>query len=119
VTTSSSAGERIVGAARLGLTLSSDRAHVVLWMLVGGICCALVGPFEPNLLEEGVGLHVAQRLAHGEQLYRDVLVYTGPLPFELLGLLFRAFGEEIWVARSFVVGLHALATGACGRRCDG
>lgn len=112
MTTSSSAGERIVGAARLGLTLSSDRAHVVLWMLVGGICCALVGPFEPNLLEEGVGLHVAQRLAHGEQLYRDVLVYTGPLPFELLGLLFRAFGEEIWVARSFVVGLHALATGA-------
>jgi hypothetical protein len=85
---------------------------VTLWVLVGGACCAAVSGFEPNLLEEGIELHVAQRLAHGERLYRDVLVFTGPLPFELLALLFRVFGDEIWVARGFVVLLHALASGA-------
>jgi hypothetical protein len=81
-------------------------------MLIGATCCALVSGFEPNLLEEGIGLHVAQRLADGERLYRDVLVFTGPLPFELLALLFRVFGEEIWVARSVVVAMHAGASGA-------
>ena len=85
---------------------------VMLWMLVGGACCALVSGLEPNLLEEGIELHVAQRLAQGEVLYRDVLVFTGPFPFELLAALFRIFGEEIWVARSVVIVLHALATGA-------
>ena len=79
---------------------------------MGGACCALVSGLEPNLLEEGIELHVAQRLAQGEVLYRDVLVFTGPFPFELLASLFRIFGEEIWVARSVVIVLHALATGA-------
>jgi hypothetical protein len=85
---------------------------VMLWVLVGGGCCALVSGLEPNLLEEGIELHIAQRLAQGELLYRDVLVFTGPFPFELLASLFRIFGEEIWVARSVVVLFHALATGA-------
>jgi len=84
----------------------------LLWALLGALCCALVSGFEPNLLEEGIELHVAQRLAQGERLYRDVLVFTGPLPFELLGWLFRAFGEEIWVARGFVILLHTIASGA-------
>lgn len=89
-----------------------DALFRVLWVLVGAGCCVLVSGFEPNLLEEGIELHVAQRVAHGERLYRDVLVFTGPFPFELLALLFRWFGEEIWVARSVVVLLHALTSGA-------
>jgi len=83
-----------------------------------------MAPLEPNLLEEGLALHVAQRLAHGEHLYRDVMVFTGPLPFEALALLFRALGESIAVARGAVALLHgaacaalfALAASAGGRR---
>jgi len=90
----------------------SSRLPVMLWILAGSCSCALVSGFEPNLLEEGIGLHVAQRLAQGERLYRDVLVFTGPLPFELLAVLFRVFGEEVRVARAVVIVLHALATGA-------
>jgi hypothetical protein len=71
-----------------------------------------VAPFEPNLLEEGILLHIAQRIAHGEQLYRDVLAFTGPLPFQALALLFRVFGEEIWIGRVVVALLQGAAAAA-------
>ncbi len=92
--------------------MAEARWGPLLFGLLGALCCASVSGFEPNLLEEGIELHVAQRLAQGEQLYRDVLVFTGPFPFELLGLLFRIAGEEIGVARAVVVGLHGLASAA-------
>jgi len=87
-------------------------AAPLAWALAGGAACAAVIGLEPSLLEEGVIVHVAQRLAHGEHLYQDVLVFTGPLPFELLALLFRLFGEELAVGRWALVLLHGLATGA-------
>jgi hypothetical protein len=89
-----------------------DWLPVALWALAGGVCCALLRGLEPNLLEEGIELHVAQRLAQGERLYRDVIVFTGPLPFELLALLFRLFGEEVGVTRAAVIACHAAASGA-------
>jgi hypothetical protein len=82
------------------------------WAALGAAAVASVAPFEPNLLEEGILLHVAQRIAHGERLYRDVLAFTGPLPFETLALLFRLFGEEIQVGRAAVALLHGAATAA-------
>jgi hypothetical protein len=92
------------------------------WAVLAAGAAALVAPFEPNLLEEGILLHVAQRIAHGERLYRDVLAFTGPLPFELLALAFRVFGEEIWTGRAIVVLLQGLSTAAAfaiARRADG
>lgn len=82
------------------------------WGLAGAAASFGLAPLEPNLLEEGFALHVAQRLAAGEHLYRDVVFYSGPLPFEFLGLLFRVFGDDIGVARGAVATLHGLATGA-------
>lgn len=64
------------------------------------------------MLEEGLPLHVAQRLLRGDLLYRNVVFFTGPLPFELLALLFRLFGESVAVARGAVVLLQGLATAA-------
>lgn len=69
-------------------------------------------PLEPDLLEEGMIVHFAQRMAHGEHLYRDLVFFSGPLPFELLSLLFRIFGEEIVVGRWAIVVLMAGATAA-------
>ena len=82
------------------------------WGLIGGVACASVVALEPNMLEEGLPLHVAQRLLQGDHLYRDVVFFTGPLPFEFLALLFRYFGEHLVVARAAVVVLQVLATAA-------
>ncbi len=79
------------------------------WGLVGAGVAALMAPLEPSLLEEGLMLHVAQRLADGAHLYRDVMSITGPLPYELLALGFRVFGDEIWVARAIMVIFQALS----------
>jgi hypothetical protein len=69
-------------------------------------------PLQPNLLEEGSFLSAAQRLVRGERMYRDIVYFTGPLPFEALALLFRWFGEEVMVARMATVVLHGAATGS-------
>jgi hypothetical protein len=69
-------------------------------------------PLEPNLLEEGFILNAVERMLEGDRLYQDVVAFTGPLPYELLALLFRIFGHEILVGRVAVVVLHGIAT-AC------
>ncbi len=84
---------------------------VAVWSGIAALEAASVRGLEPNLVEEGLVLHIAQRLVHGEHLYRDVVFFTGPLPFELLAGLFRIFGPEIAVGRNFMVGVQAAATG--------
>jgi hypothetical protein len=98
---------------------AAQRIAVVAWGLAGAVACALMALLEPNLVEEGFPLHVAQRLVAGQRLYRDIAFFTGPVPFELLGLLFRIFGESILVARGVVVvlaGMTAAATFDLARR---
>jgi len=88
------------------------RLTISAWILLGIAICAWMTPLEPNLLEEGIALHLAQRMTQGEHLFRDLASFTGPLPFELLSLLFRVFGAEIWVARGAIALTHGLACGA-------
>src|SRR5262245_6119268 len=83
-----------------------------LWALCGAAACLSVAGLEPNLVEEGLVVHVAERLLRGEHLYRDVVFFTGPLPFELLGALFRLFGAELGVARAAQAAAHGAATAA-------
>ena len=80
------------------------------WGAIGALACASVAVLEPSVLEEGLPIHVAQRLLQGDHLYRDVVFFTGPLPFELLAVLFRLLGEHLAVARGAVVALQGLAT---------
>jgi predicted membrane-bound mannosyltransferase len=87
-------------------------AIAAAWFVAGFAACWSVAGLEPNLVEEGLVLHVAQRLAAGEHLYRDIVFFTSPLPFELLGLLFRLFGEEIAVGRAAMAVFHGAAAGA-------
>ncbi len=84
----------------------------LFWGLLGAMTCGSMIPLEPNMLEEGLILEAAQRLVRGDHLYQDVVVFTGPLPFEALALLFRLFGEEILVGRAAVAVLHGGATAA-------
>jgi hypothetical protein len=83
----------------------------LLWGLAAAAAGAVAAPLDPNLLEEGIVVHAAERMAAGEHLYRDIILHTAPLPYELLALLFRIFGAKIAVARGAVVGLQALGTG--------
>ena len=97
-------------------------AFALLWAVVGGAACTTVIGLEPNLVEEGLLIHVAQRLVAGEHLYRDIVFFTGPLPFELLGVLFRIFGEEILVGRGATViiqGINAALAYGLVRRAGG
>lgn len=43
------------------------------WALASTALCAAVIPLEPNQLEEGLILHVVQRMLRGEHLFRDVI----------------------------------------------
>jgi len=99
-----------------GAALAADpRATLAIaaaWFAAGSAACWSAAGLEPNLVEEGLVLHVAQRLAAGEHLYRDIVFFTSPLPFELLGVLFRLFGEEIAVGRTAMAVFHGAATGA-------
>ena len=101
---------RTAGAGGRGAWLGP--VTTLLWALVGFSACWSLTDLEPNLVEEGLLLHVAQRLVHGEHLYRDIVFFTGPLPFELLGLLFRIFGEEIAVGRAVMALFLGGATAA-------
>jgi hypothetical protein len=78
----------------------------VFWAIVGGLACAWMIPLEPNMLEEGIALHLSQRMMGGEHLFRDLASFTGPLPFELLAVLFRIFGDDLMVARGAVAVMH-------------
>ncbi len=82
-----------------------------VWGLLGLTACLAIAGLEPNLVEEGLVVHVAQRLVSGEHMYRDITFFSGPLPFDLLALLFRIFGEEVAVGRYAIAALHGIATG--------
>jgi len=84
----------------------------LVWGVLGAMACGSMIPLEPSLLEEGFHLDIAQRLIRGDHLYQDIVAFTGPLPFEMLALLFRVFGEEILVGRAAVAMLHGGATAA-------
>jgi len=87
-------------------------AAPLAWGLAAAVAGLAVAPLDPNLLEEGIVVHTAQRMLAGEHLYRDVVSHTGPLPYELLAALFRLFGAEILVARGAIVLLQGFATAA-------
>jgi hypothetical protein len=94
-----------------GATGFSEGRAPLLWALVAAAAGAVAAPLDPNLLEEGIVVHAAERMAAGEHLYRDIILHTAPLPYELLALLFRIFGAEIAVARAAVVVFQAAGTG--------
>jgi len=75
------------------------------WAAIGALVCAVMAPLEPSLLEEGLILHLAERMVEGERLFVDLASFTGPFPFEVLAFLFRLFGAEIAVARAVIVVL--------------
>ena len=80
-----------------------------MWGAVGGLVCAAAGRLEPNLLEEGLLLHVGERMLAGDHLYSDIVLVTGPVPYVMVAGIFSVFGSTIEVARIGVAILQGLA----------
>ncbi len=53
--------------------------------------------------DEGIVLHGAERILHGEVLYRDFFSFLTPGSYYLLALLFKIFGNWLIVARTALV----------------
>jgi hypothetical protein len=71
-------------------------AAVLVWALFYQLKyynCGLV------LLDEGFLASLADRILHGEVIYRDFYTLAGPLPFYLVALLFKLFGLQLIVIR--------------------
>jgi tetratricopeptide (TPR) repeat protein len=59
------------------------------------------------MLDEGVLLHVAERISDGEVLYRDIATGLAPGSYYLQALLFKVFGPGVLVGRYFMIILLA------------
>lgn len=81
------------------------------WALCAGLLGCVTAPLEPNVLEEGIVVHTAERMLQGDHLYRDVISHTAPLPYELLAALFHLVGPDLLAARAVVVALQVLGGG--------
>ncbi len=81
------------------------------WAGIATVVCAAMSPLEPSLLEEGLIVHFADRMAGGEHLYRDLVFLSGPFPFELLALVFRVFGADVNIGRAVIALLSGTSAG--------
>ncbi len=88
---------------------SADRRTACLVALVSGV---LALPFLAgiSMLDEGALVHIADRIASGEVLYRDVATGVMPGAYYLHALLFLVFGRSLLVGRLFMILLFALAS---------
>jgi len=69
--------------------------------------------------DEGIILQGAQRILHGEVLYRDFFSFFTPGSYYFLALLFKIFGSSILVARTALVffgGLFSVVNYLLARR---
>ena len=87
----------------------ADRRAACFVALGAGI---LALPFlaSVSMLDEGTIVHIADRLASGEVLYRDVATGVMPGSYYFHALLFLVFGRSLLVGRLFMILLFALAS---------
>jgi hypothetical protein len=93
-------------AATVGLAAAAVR--YALWFFNLGL----------NLLDEGSQAAQANRLLHGDVIYRDFVTTIAPASYYTVAALFAAFGRELIVLRVAAVGIGIvilLATLAIGR----
>lgn len=86
---------------------AADRRAAILVFLLAAV---LALPFVTGIvmLDEGALVHVADRIAAGEVLYRDVATGVAPGAYYLQALLFRIFGRSLLVGRVFMILLFSL-----------
>lgn len=89
--------------------LSRRHADLRTALTLVGIAAVLALPYLTGLvmLDEGALVHIADRLASGEVLYRDVATGVMPGSYYLHALLFLLFGRSLLIGRIFMILLFA------------
>ena len=93
-----------------------------LALLVFLFTCAYLFLFRRNTAMdpvEGIILQGAQRILHGEVLYRDFFSFVTPGPYYFLAFFFKVFGSSILVGRTalvFIGGIFTAVTYLLARR---
>ena len=90
-------------------------------LMVTGIALLLALPYLAGISysDEGYIVHIADRIASGEVLYRDISTGVTPGSFYLHALLFEVFGRSLLVGRIFMMVLFSAATGSIYSLCRG
>jgi hypothetical protein len=100
-----------------GNELSPSGAPATPWLNFGIALAVFASSFLYLLLfrrytsiepDEGIILQGAQRIMHGQVLYRDFFSYLTPGSYYLLALVFRIFGSSMLVARTALAVSGAL-----------
>src|SRR5262252_4312672 len=102
--------QRVLPVARVPEHCSRDRLIVVFLFLASlGYLCLFrrYTTIEPD---EGIVLQGAQRILHGQLLYRDFFSYFTPGSYYCLALLFKIFGSSFIVARTALAVVGAIFT---------
>src|SRR5215470_17178103 len=92
--------QRVLSVSYVPEHCSRDRLIVVFLFLASlGYLCLFrrYTTIEPD---EGIVLQGAQRILHGQVLYRDFFSYFTPGSYYWLALLFKVFGSSFMVART-------------------
>ena len=88
---------------RLPEDTAADRVIAALLFVVSLAYLWLFRHYTTMEPDEGIILQGAQRVLHGEVLYRDFFSFFTPGSYYLLALLFKLFGGSILVARTALV----------------
>ena len=83
-----------------------ERAGTVLLVLVTVRYQLMFFHRGANLLDEGSQVAMANRILHGDVIYRDFLTVATPGSFYTVAWLFQLFGTELMVVRSAIVALN-------------
>src|SRR5579863_4527153 len=85
-----------------------ERHIVVLVFLLSFFYLYLFRRYTAMDPDEGIILQGAERILHGEVLYRDFFSYFTPGSYYLIAVLFKLFGSSIIVARNALVFLGSI-----------
>ena len=98
---------------------SAERVVVLLIFLGAFAYLCLFRRFVSMDPDEGIILQGAERILHGQVIYRDFFSYFTPGSYYLYALLFKFFGSSILVARTLLAvygGLFSVFTYLMARR---
>lgn len=114
--------------AASGPLLFPERMRAERWTAAGlfVLSCAYLCVFRRYTSmdpDEGIILQGAERILHGEVLYRDFFSFFTPGSYYLLALIFKVFGDSLLVARTplviyggiFTVFAYWMARRVCAR----
>jgi len=93
------------GDTRTPIARWTERAGLLILLVLAARFLTMYFHRGANLLDEGSTVAAANRILHGDVIYRDFLAAATPGSFYTVAWLFQIFGAELIVVRWLVVAL--------------